>query len=168
MLYMGVGRIFSSGGQQGIFPKFFQGGTKSGEIFFSHSKLRKQPFFAELFKIQGGHGPHLPPPSDAHDAVHTCWALAWWIRRKNAWCAQTACLSAKSLDVVALIFKLQDHASKRWPIDACACKHKKLILATFHVHVHGLLVKSQIIKFFAKHVKINGSTKTFCGGFANT
>jgi len=27
----------------------------------SYSKLRKQPFFAENFKIQGGHWPPLPP-----------------------------------------------------------------------------------------------------------
>jgi len=30
------------------------------KFVFSHSKLRKQPFFANIFKIQGGQDP-LPP-----------------------------------------------------------------------------------------------------------
>jgi len=38
---------------QGIFPKFFQGGPKVVKFVFSRSKLRKQPLFAENFKIQG-------------------------------------------------------------------------------------------------------------------
>jgi len=41
---------------------FFQGGPKVVK-FFSHWKLRKQPFFAEIFKIQVG---AKVPPSDAH------------------------------------------------------------------------------------------------------
>ena len=61
---MGVGRIVSRGGHWGIFPKFFQGGDKSGEIcFFSHSKLRKQPFLLKISKI-------LPLPSDALDCIN--------------------------------------------------------------------------------------------------
>jgi len=44
---------FFQGGTRGFFQKF-SGGAKSGEICFSHLKLRKQPFFAEIFKIQGG------------------------------------------------------------------------------------------------------------------
>jgi len=35
------------------------------KFVFSHSKLRKQPFFAEIFKIQGGQAPPAPR-SDAH------------------------------------------------------------------------------------------------------
>jgi len=58
---MGVGRIFSRGGQWGIFPNFFPGGGESGEIWFYPSKLKKQPFFANNFKIQGGAIPPLPP-----------------------------------------------------------------------------------------------------------
>ena len=30
------------------------------KFVFSHSKLRKQPFLAEIFKIQGGKIPHCP------------------------------------------------------------------------------------------------------------
>jgi len=33
---------------------------------FSHSKLRKQPFFAKIVKIQVGAKPPCHPPSDAH------------------------------------------------------------------------------------------------------
>jgi len=44
---------------------------------FSHSKLRKQPFFAENFKIQGGLG----PSSDAYDCsrcIHEVYLVRWW------------------------------------------------------------------------------------------
>ena len=59
---MGVGRIFSRGGPVEDFPKiFFQGGAKSGEIWFCPSKLKKQPFFANNFKIQGGPWHPCPP-----------------------------------------------------------------------------------------------------------
>jgi len=47
---MGVGRIFSSGG-----PKVVKFG-------FYPSKLKKQPSFANNFKIQGGQGPPFPTP----------------------------------------------------------------------------------------------------------
>ena len=49
---MGVGRIFS------------KGGAKVVKFDFSHSKLRKQPFFAEIFKILGAKFPlaSLPTP----------------------------------------------------------------------------------------------------------
>jgi len=46
---MGVGRIFSKGGQ------------KWWTLFFSHSELRK-PFFAKNFKIQGGQSPSFRRP----------------------------------------------------------------------------------------------------------
>jgi len=58
---MGVGRIFYRGGQEGIFPKFFPGGSKVVKFVFYPSKLKKQPFLAINFKIQGGQGPLLPP-----------------------------------------------------------------------------------------------------------
>jgi len=60
---MGVGRIFSRGLPLGNFSKIFLGwGVKSDEICFSHSKSRKQPFFAKIFKSQGR-----ASPSDAYD-----------------------------------------------------------------------------------------------------
>jgi len=52
---MGVGRIFS----REALRDFFRGGGKSSEICFSHSKLRKQPFFAKTFKIQEGSHAHV-------------------------------------------------------------------------------------------------------------
>ena len=52
---MGVGRIFSNGGPEGDFPKLFsRGGSKVVKFVFYPSKLKKQPFFANSFKIQGG------------------------------------------------------------------------------------------------------------------
>jgi len=48
-------------GAPGYFSKIFPGGAKSGEFVFSHSKLRKQPFFAEIFKIQRWRQPHCSP-----------------------------------------------------------------------------------------------------------
>jgi len=60
---MGVGRIFSRGGALSNFSKNFLGvGAKVVKFRFSHLKLRKQPFFAEISEFQGG----LPLPSDAH------------------------------------------------------------------------------------------------------
>jgi len=53
---------FFQGGQYGIFPKFFPGVTKSGEIWFLPFEIEKTTFFANNFKIQGGQS----PPSDAH------------------------------------------------------------------------------------------------------
>jgi len=50
------------GGHPGIFPKFFQGGPKVLKFDFSHAKLRKEPFFAENFKIQGDLGSLLRRP----------------------------------------------------------------------------------------------------------
>jgi len=41
----GSRKDFSQGGQLGDFSKFFPGGIKSGEICFSPSPLKKQPFF---------------------------------------------------------------------------------------------------------------------------
>jgi len=51
---MGVGKIFSRWGPPGVFPKFFQGGAKVTKFAFYQSKLRKQLFFAEIFKIHEG------------------------------------------------------------------------------------------------------------------
>ena len=51
---MGVGRIFSRGEALSEFSKMLlEGGQKWWYLFFSYWKLRKQPFFAEIFKIQG-------------------------------------------------------------------------------------------------------------------
>jgi len=61
---MGVGRIFSRRGHQGFFQNFSRGRPKVVTFVFSQTELRKQPFFAEIFKIQGGQS--RLPPSDAH------------------------------------------------------------------------------------------------------
>ena len=61
---MDVEKIFSrGGGAVGDFLKLFQGGSKSGEIWFLPLEIEKTTFFANNFKIQGG----LAPPSDAHE-----------------------------------------------------------------------------------------------------
>jgi len=41
---MGVGRIFSRGGYKGIFPKFFQGGTKVVKFGFLILNQENNPF----------------------------------------------------------------------------------------------------------------------------
>jgi len=66
---MGVGKIFSRREQWGIFPNFFQGGPKVVKFDFYPSKLKKQPFLANNFKIQEGQRPSLPPVSDAHGPI---------------------------------------------------------------------------------------------------
>jgi len=57
---------FFQGRPLGIFPKFFQGGPKVVKFVFYQSKLKKQPFFSEIFKIQGEPRPPCLPPSDIH------------------------------------------------------------------------------------------------------
>ena len=47
-----VGRIFSRGGDQEIFPKLFLGGAKIGEICFFPLETKKTTFFTIFFKIQ--------------------------------------------------------------------------------------------------------------------
>jgi len=54
-------RDFFQGGALGDFSKICLGGPKMVKIVVSHWKLRKQPFFAEIFKIEGA-----CPHSDAH------------------------------------------------------------------------------------------------------
>ena len=58
----GPRKDFFQGGQWGILPKSFPGGTKSGVICFLPLEIEKTTFFANNFKIEGGK----PPPSDAH------------------------------------------------------------------------------------------------------
>jgi len=60
---MGVGRIFSRGTLED-FSKIFLGGPKVEKFGLSNAKLRKQPVFSEIFKIQGGLAPlpSLPTP----------------------------------------------------------------------------------------------------------
>jgi len=62
---MGVIRIFSKGGRQGIFPKVFKRGPKVATFIFSPFETKKTIFFAKIFKIAPC------PPSDArgHPAV---------------------------------------------------------------------------------------------------
>jgi len=62
-------KVFFQGGPLRDFPKFFHEGPKVVKFVFSLSKLRKQPFLAEIFKIQEGQGPLLPRPSDAHEVM---------------------------------------------------------------------------------------------------
>jgi len=50
---MGVEKIFPGGEALGDFFKIFPGGSKSSEICFSDSKLRKQPF-CQKFQNPGG------------------------------------------------------------------------------------------------------------------
>jgi len=58
---MGVGRIFSRGGDsRGFSQNFSRGSQNNGEFVFYSSKLKKQPFFAKHFKIQEG---TLAPPA---------------------------------------------------------------------------------------------------------
>jgi len=52
--------FFQGGGHYGIFPKYFQGGAKSGEIWFLPLEIEKTTFFAEIFKIRGTNPP-CPP-----------------------------------------------------------------------------------------------------------
>jgi len=54
---MGVGRIFSREGPVGDFPKFFSRGAKNGEFRFLSLEIKKQPLFANNFKIQGSRPP---------------------------------------------------------------------------------------------------------------
>jgi len=61
-IYMVVGRIFSRGALWDL-SKIFLGGQKVVKFDFSHSKLRKQPFFTEIFKIQGTKVPVRPLPT---------------------------------------------------------------------------------------------------------
>jgi len=64
---MGVGRIFSRLGPLRDFSNnFLGGGPNKVKTVFYHSKLRKQPFFTEILKIQGETRPSYSPPSDAH------------------------------------------------------------------------------------------------------
>jgi len=48
---MGLGRILSRGGTSGFFQQFFQGGAKSGEIYFLPIETKKTAFSAEIFKF---------------------------------------------------------------------------------------------------------------------
>jgi len=56
--------FFLWGGSRGFSQNFFQGGPNVVKLGFYPSKLKKQPFFANTLKIQGGIP--LAPPSDAH------------------------------------------------------------------------------------------------------
>jgi len=60
--------FFQRGEHQGIFPKFFSGGDKSGEISFFPVETKKSTFFVEISRFQGGPWPPLAllPSSDAH------------------------------------------------------------------------------------------------------
>jgi len=80
---MGVGRIISRGEHSVIFPKFFQGGGKSGETCFSHSKLKQNLFLLKISKSRVE--PRPCPPSDAHGrhrrfrvAVAPNWIRHWF------------------------------------------------------------------------------------------
>ena len=62
---MGVGRIFSRGPVRDFPIIFSKGEAKVMKFGFYPSKLKKQPFFANNFKIEGGLAFHAPP-SNAH------------------------------------------------------------------------------------------------------
>jgi len=57
---------FFQGAHKGIFPKFFQGGPKSGEICFLPLENKKTTFFCKNFQNPGGNLPPLPTPMHAH------------------------------------------------------------------------------------------------------
>ena len=76
---MGVGRIFSRGSPVGDFPKIFSRGWPKVVLFgFYPSKMKKQPFFANNFKIQGRARPFPGPPSNAHGVCYECGLLWTW------------------------------------------------------------------------------------------
>jgi len=54
-------------GTRGLFQKFSKEGQKWWNLFFT-TRNKKTTFFAEIFKIQRGQRPLLPPPSDDHDS----------------------------------------------------------------------------------------------------
>ena len=61
---------FFPGGAVGDFPQiFFQGRPNVVKFVFYPSKLKKQPFFANNFKIQGGQGPPFRRP----------WLMSNWL-----------------------------------------------------------------------------------------
>jgi len=63
---------FFQGGASRGFPKiFFQGGPKVVKFGFYPSKMKKQPFFANNFKIQGVERSPCPP-SDTHALIEVC------------------------------------------------------------------------------------------------
>jgi len=67
---MGVRKTFSKGEDiWGFFQNFSRAGTKVVKFVFPHSKLRKQPFFAEIFKIQGARPPLPTPIIEMHLSV---------------------------------------------------------------------------------------------------
>ena len=57
--------FFPGGDHQGIFPKFFQGGEKSGEIGFFPLETKKTIFFMKFLNLRG-QIPPCPPTPDAH------------------------------------------------------------------------------------------------------
>ena len=63
---VGVRIFFQWGSNRGFFQIFSRRGSKVLKCVFSHSKLRKQPFFTAIFKILGGEVSPLCTPSDAH------------------------------------------------------------------------------------------------------
>jgi len=74
LLLMDVEGFFPRGGAVGDFPEIFtRGEPKLVKFGFYPSKLKKQPFVANNFKIQRGPSPPAAPPSDAH--ASTCFGL---------------------------------------------------------------------------------------------
>ena len=67
-------RFFPGVGHEGIFPKFFYEGADMVEFVFSLSKPRKQPFYAEIFKIPGSW--HLWPPFRRPHLLTSSWSAS--------------------------------------------------------------------------------------------
>jgi len=59
--------FFQWGAIRGCFKNFSRERPKVVKFDFSHSKLRKQPYFAEIFKIQGW--PRLPLPTPMYQDI---------------------------------------------------------------------------------------------------
>jgi len=75
------------GGSMGFSQNCFQGVKKVLKFVFYPSKSKKQPFFANNFKIQDP-----CPPSDAHVSwLQVMWKNAFFIR-KSSFSAFTTCV----------------------------------------------------------------------------
>jgi len=62
----------------GFNTNFSRWGVKVVKLVFYHSKLRKQPFFAKIIKIQGSNPHPLPRSSDAHaNVAKQCSSSGW-------------------------------------------------------------------------------------------
>jgi len=68
--------FFPNGGTRGFFHNFSRRGGKVVKFVFSQSKLRKQPFFAQIAKIQGiAKAPLCHPPPTPMAPLQILWIV---------------------------------------------------------------------------------------------